>query len=184
MSIQRQAFAAIAVCGLALGCASSQTVPVRAPVVPAREPVATTQARRPIANAPSATMSQIAISEDIRAACGISDGDAYFAFDSAQVRSQDRSTLDKLAKCFETGPLQGREMLLVGHADPRGTADYNMVLGDYRAQSVRHFLSTLGLKASRMEISSRGEMDAKGYNEATWAFDRRVDVKLASTTTG
>jgi peptidoglycan-associated lipoprotein len=70
-------------------------------------------------------------------------------------------------------------MDLVGHCDPRGDAEYNMVLGDHRAHSVKNYIEQRGLPPSRIQTSSRGEMDAVGYNDATWALDRRVDVMLA-----
>jgi len=123
--------------------------------------------------------SQINISEEIRRACGISDTDAFFAFDSAQIRPQDHKVLGQLADCFLKGPLKGRMMRLVGHADPRGDDEYNMVLGGRRADSVRQFIVQKGLPQNRMETTSRGKMDATGTDEAGWARDRRVDVVLA-----
>ena len=69
-------------------------------------------------------------------ACGISEPDAYFAFDSANVRPDDARVLDQVATCFSSGPLKGRTLKLVGHADPRGGSDYNMTLGQSRADAV------------------------------------------------
>jgi peptidoglycan-associated lipoprotein len=122
----------------------------------------------------------VAISDDIRHACGISDADAYFAFDSARLKRGEYPALEKLATCFSTGPLSGKEMRLVGHTDPRGDADYNLVLGGRRADGVRDFLVERGLPSQRVATTSRGELDAQGDNEAAWAKDRRVDVKLAN----
>jgi len=62
-----------------------------------------------------ATKGNLNISDEIRKACGLTDSEAYFAFDSAHVRPQDQKVLKKLADCFSTGPLKGREMRLVGH---------------------------------------------------------------------
>jgi peptidoglycan-associated lipoprotein len=123
--------------------------------------------------------SQINISEEIRRACGITDTDAFFAFDSAQIRPQDHKILGQLADCFLKGPLKGRIMRLVGHADPRGDDEYNMVLGGRRADSVRQFIVQKGLPENRMQTTSRGKMDATGTDEAGWSRDRRVDVVLA-----
>lgn len=118
------------------------------------------------------------ISGDIRKACGIADADAHFAFDSAGLGQSDRPVLSQLANCFVSGPLRGREMRLVGHADPRGAHDYNIVLGGSRADTVKAFLTMRGIPASRIATTSRGEMEARGTDEATWAEDRRVDVLL------
>jgi peptidoglycan-associated lipoprotein len=88
--------------------------------------------------------------------------------------------LQKLATCFKDGPLKGRSMLLVGHADPRGDDEYNLVLGGRRADGVRGMLMKYGLGKDRITTSSRGEMDASGTEPESWAKDRRVDVKLGS----
>lgn len=122
---------------------------------------------------------QLNISEDILAACGISAAEASFAYDSARVRQGDAPVLDKLAECFTTGKLAGRKMRLVGHADPRGDEEYNMVLGGRRAESVKSYLLGAGLKQDQAQTTSRGEMDAQGTDEAGWARDRRVDILLA-----
>jgi peptidoglycan-associated lipoprotein len=122
---------------------------------------------------------QLNIADEIRRACGISDEDAYFDFDSANIRPQDRRVLSQLARCFTSGPLAGRKMGLVGHADPRGEDEYNMLLGERRATSVKGAISAEGLAPDKINTSSRGEMDATGTDEATWARDRRVDVVLA-----
>lgn len=124
--------------------------------------------------------SNLAISDEIRKACGITDAEAFFAFDSANVRPQDRAVLKKLADCFSTGPLKGRRMRLVGHADPRGDEEYNRVLGQRRADSVKGAIASAGLEASKMETTSRGEDDASGTDDSGWAKDRRVDVMLGS----
>lgn len=123
--------------------------------------------------------SNIQIADDIKKACGITDAEAFFAYDSANIRESDRAVLKKLAVCFSTGPLKGRQMRLVGHADPRGTDDYNMGLGQRRAGSVSAYLVKKGLPEARMETSSRGELDATGSDEQGWAKDRRVDILLA-----
>jgi peptidoglycan-associated lipoprotein len=125
------------------------------------------------------TSGMISISDDVRKACGISDNEAYFAFDSAYVRPNDRQTIDKLANCFLSGPMKGRQMHLVGHADPRGEDSYNLALGGSRADSVKKLIVTEGLPTSKVITTSRGEMDATGTDESTWARDRRVDI-LAS----
>ncbi len=122
---------------------------------------------------------QINISEEIKRACGLSDAEAFFAYNSANVRPQDDQVLRKLATCFATGPLKDRTMQLVGHADSRGDEEYNMVLGGRRAENVRAALAARGLNKSRVKTSSRGELDATGSDEASYAQDRRVDVLLA-----
>ena len=126
------------------------------------------------------TRSNIAISEDIKKACGLSDADAHFAYDSANVRPQDQAILQKLAACFTSGPLKGRTMRLIGHADPRGDEEYNMVLAGRRADNVKGAIAGAGLDSSKMATTSRGELDATGTDEPGWERDRRVDIMLGT----
>jgi peptidoglycan-associated lipoprotein len=126
----------------------------------------------------SPTASAVHISEEITSACGIAAPDAFFAFDSAHVRQSEDNVLNQVATCFKTGPLKGRSVKLVGHADPRGGSDYNMTLGQSRADSVAQYLVGKGMDKAKTESSSRGAMDATGGDEPSWARDRRVDMML------
>lgn len=123
--------------------------------------------------------SQVNVSDEIKVACGITDAEAKFAFDSSRVRRGDQPVLNKLVQCFTTGKLGGRTIRLVGHADPRGESEYNLVLGGQRADNVKSYLLAQGLRPGQAETTSRGEMDATGYSEASYSEDRRVDVILA-----
>jgi peptidoglycan-associated lipoprotein len=161
-------------------CGSAPPPPPEAPPPPppAAAPVQPTAANPKPDDNP--TQSNINISDEIRKACGITDAEAHFAFDSAMIREQDRTVLKKLADCFTSGPLKGRGMRLVGHADPRGDDEYNRVLGQRRADNVKSAINSAGLDQSRMQTTSRGEDDAVGSDETGWAKDRRVDIVLGS----
>jgi len=67
---------------------------------------------------------------------------------------------------------------LTGHCDPRGEQEFNMSLGDNRAEAVKVFLVGLGVSADKIRTSSRGELDASGMDEAGWLNDRRVDIEV------
>ncbi len=103
----------------------------------------------------------------------------HFEFDSSALSTQASDALNALAACFVNGPAAGKNMRLVGHADPRGTDEYNLALGQRRAASVADYLGAQGLQSDRMETSSRGELDAIGTDESTWAEDRKVAIFLA-----
>jgi peptidoglycan-associated lipoprotein len=164
-------------CVLALGCSHSQPPPLSpAHTATLATPAPPTEKER----TDLASKSQISISDDIRQACGIADPDAYFAFDSTRLSDQDDRVLGKLADCFESGPLKGKTMRLVGHTDPRGDDDYNLVLGQRRADEVKAFLGKKRLSTGRMQSMSRGEMDATGHDEQGFSKDRRVDILAAS----
>jgi len=141
-------------------------------------PGATATTKLPDKAPDSPTASAVRISDEIVKACGISAPDAYFAFDSAHVQASDAKVLDQVVTCFTTGPLKGRTLKLVGHADPRGGSDYNVTLGQSRADSVGQYMIGKGLDKGKTESSSRGAMDATGTDEPSWARDRRVDVML------
>jgi len=163
---------------VAAGCASD---PPPAPAAPTATVAATPPAPPPKAlekPGDDPSKSNINISDEIRKLCGITDTEAFFAYDSANVRPQDKAVLKKLADCFSTGPLKGREMRLVGHADPRGDEEYNMVLGGRRADNIKSAIAGQGLSAGKMATTSRGKLDATGTDEPSWAKDRRVDVVL------
>lgn len=134
--------------------------------------------RLPVQAPDSPTASAVRISDEIVKACGISEPDAYFAFDSAHLRPDDTRVLNQVITCFSTGPLSGRTLKLVGHADPRGGSDYNMTLGQSRADAVAGYMTGHGLDKSKTESTSRGAMDATGTDEPTWARDRRVDLMV------
>ena len=127
----------------------------------------------------SVTATNVVISEDVLRACNIPDANAYFAFDSSRLESFDDNPLSAVATCFASGPMRARKLHLVGHADPRGASDYNMALGQSRADSVAAFLFAHGLRPASATTTSRGAMDATGHDETGWAHDRRVEVLLA-----
>ena len=160
-------------------CGSDPTPPPAAPQGNTAPPMATAEPATNPKPDDDPTKSQIRISDEIKRACGISDAEAYFAFDSANVRPSDKAVLQKLSKCFADGPLKGRQMRLVGHADPRGESEYNMVLGGKRADNVKNYLTQEGLPDGQVSTTSRGELDAVGTDESSWSEDRRVDVVLA-----
>jgi len=143
---------------------------------PAQTPTATPVATTNSGTDPNA--GSIRISDEIRRACGIADDEAYFSFNSSNLRAQDLGPLNKIATCFTTGPLKGKGVRLVGHADPRGPSEYNMMLGHHRADSVGDYLDRRGMEKSKTETTSRGSSDATGSDESGWAKDRRVDVLL------
>jgi peptidoglycan-associated lipoprotein len=111
---------------------------------------------------------------------GVVERAPKFDFDEAALLPEDRDVLEQVAKCVTTGPLRGRKLALVGRADPRGEVEYNMALGDHRADAVRTYLTHLGVNEGGISQTSRGELDAEGKDEAGWRMDRRVDLLLAS----
>lgn len=130
----------------------------------------------------SSSPTQIVIAAEIRDQCVLPDGPTEvprFAFDESQLRSRGIDILDAVAECLKRGPLAGQTVTIVGRADPRGTVAYNQALGSRRARSAGDYLTRQGVPSAGLELMSRGELDAAGHDEETWAFDRRVDFELA-----
>jgi peptidoglycan-associated lipoprotein len=164
------------------GCGSDAPPPKTAAAAPTTAAVPTTAAAATTTAAPkptSSSESSVAIDDEILKLCGISADEAFFPFDSASVQQSAVKVLQEVAHCFTSGPLKGKSMSIVGHADPRGDGDYNFALGQKRADSVASYLKAVGVGQGQVSTTSRGALDATGNDEPTWAKDRRVDIKLA-----
>lgn len=98
----------------------------------------------------------------------------YFDFDSSTLDDSARNKLSAAASCIKEKGLSS--VHVTGLTDPRGTEEYNLALGDRRAQSAKKYLESLNTGAS-MSASSMGEELATGSEETSWARDRRVDFQ-------
>lgn len=102
----------------------------------------------------------------------------YFAFDSAALSSMAQATLKRKAAWLKEN--SGAMVTIEGHCDERGTNEYNLALGERRAESARAYLVDLGVSASRLSTISYGEerpLDPR-HNEEAWAKNRRAQFKL------
>ena len=106
-------------------------------------------------------------------ACELSP--AYYDFDSSTLSDSARDQLSRNASCLRSRKARG--VHLTGLCDPRGTEEYNLALGERRAQSAQQYLKSLGYEGE-VTASSMGEELATGTDEAGWARDRRVDFKV------
>ncbi|MBL8618569.1 MAG: OmpA family protein [Deltaproteobacteria bacterium] len=99
-----------------------------------------------------------------------------FGFDAYTLSEGARSTLGAAMGCFRGA---GGAVTIEGHCDERGTTDYNLALGQKRAESVRGYLTAQGVPSSQLRIVSYGEERPvdKGAGESAWARNRRAEVK-------
>jgi peptidoglycan-associated lipoprotein len=106
-------------------------------------------------------------------------GPVYFEFDSFSIKSESRSVLDTHATWLKANA--GVSVQIEGHCDERGTTEYNLALGERRAGSVKDYLVSKGVPASRLSTISYGEeRPAKtGVNEMAWAQNRRAEFVSA-----
>jgi peptidoglycan-associated lipoprotein len=127
----------------------------------------------------SMSVTGVNIDPSLLSACGLPSANAFFEFDSAQVKADDQNTLHLVGQCLSTGPLQGQRIEIVGHTDPRGTDEYNYQLGKSRAHSVSAYLSGHGVGAGNISVTSFGESLSSATDERGWSYERRVDIRLA-----
>lgn len=108
----------------------------------------------------------------------------YFDYDQSAIKASERTKLQEAKKYLDANPTH--RLLLEGHCDWRGTAEYNLGLGDRRAGSAKKYLQSIGVDVTRVETLSKGSLEAaKNADDATAAKDRRVnliviDPKLAA----
>jgi len=102
----------------------------------------------------------------------------YFAYDRSTIGTSERYKLNQVGKYLNENKMFG--LIVEGHCDEKGSAEYNRALGERRAQAIRDYLAGLGIGADRIQTKSYGEekpTDA-GHDEAAWAANRRGDFVL------
>jgi len=105
-----------------------------------------------------------------------SSNSVYFAFDQSDLDASARATLDGYAAWLNANA--SSSVTIEGNCDERGSREYNLALGQRRADSVRDYLSSRGVNASRVDTVSFGEERpaCQGSGEACWAQNRRGDI--------
>lgn len=99
----------------------------------------------------------------------------YFGFNSSSISTTERAKLQQAADHLRDNPSDG--LLLEGHCDWYGTADFNIALGERRSMSAKDYITTLGISPSRVETLSKGSLESTaGLSKGDSAEDRRVDV--------
>jgi peptidoglycan-associated lipoprotein len=101
----------------------------------------------------------------------------YFDYDSFEIKPEFQTLLEAHAKFLRDN--RARKIALEGNADERGSREYNLALGQKRAEAVRRALTLLGVNESQLEAVSFGEEKprALGHDEAAWAENRRADLR-------
>jgi peptidoglycan-associated lipoprotein len=102
----------------------------------------------------------------------------YFGFDSSELNDDSQMMLDRQAAFLNVNPTL--VIIVEGHADERGTREYNLALGDRRAVAVRDYLLAKGLNAARIRTVSYGKERpvSEGSNDAAWSKNRRASTVL------
>ena len=102
----------------------------------------------------------------------------YFDYDSYLLTSMAESTLDMQVTWMDQNP--DKFILIEGHCDERGTREYNLALGERRANSVREYLTSMGIAEGRLNTVSYGKErpDKEGSFEDSWTLNRRSVTTL------
>ena len=154
------------------GCSSTPmtntAAPASAPAKPMEAPMASTALAQPVAKAlppyldsnnPLATKQSV-----------------YFDYDQFSIKNEFKSVLEMHGKYLASNP--SVSIKIEGNSDERGGTEYNLALGQKRAEAVARMMQQLGVKASQLEATSWGKEKPKaaGHDEASWAQNRRVDL--------
>jgi peptidoglycan-associated lipoprotein len=107
-------------------------------------------------------------------------GPIHFEFDRSGIQPADRAALDRKAAILAASP--GVRVRIAGYCDDRGSAEYNLALGNRRAAAAKQYLIERGIDAGRLDVVSFGSASPvdPGQNEAAWALNRRAVFEVAS----
>jgi peptidoglycan-associated lipoprotein len=112
--------------------------------------------------------------EDFLATVGMNGDRVFFDTDKFNIDAADQATLQAQAQWLARYP--NKRIVIEGHCDERGTRDYNLALGERRANAAKNYLASLGVDASRIQTVSHGKEKpaAMGSNAEAWAMNRRA----------
>lgn len=175
---------------LAGGCANKEAVKKEEAVVPTAaakvEPAKPVEQVKPVEQAqpvvqvkPAQQEAVAAAPKSTKAAAEFKLETVYFDFDKSDLRQDARDVLSKNAEIILKS-LAGAKVQIEGNCDERGSAEYNLALGERRARSAQKYLTTLGVKAENLSIISYGKEKpaVMGVDEAAWAKNRRDEFVI------
>jgi peptidoglycan-associated lipoprotein len=185
-SSARGALAVLSLAGLLVACDSTPISPDKLPAVESRPATASASTLAPGAGGGSTggSQSQVASVDLTRsAAAGTAVLAAptqrvvYFDFDSFAIRDEFKPVIEGHARLLAGS--KGKRMVIEGHTDERGGREYNLALGQKRAEAVLRSMALLGATEGQLEAVSYGKERpaAAGSDEAAWAKNRRAELK-------
>lgn len=155
--------------------------PAPAPPPPASTPVASTPAPRPSTNNDAEAARRAREAELARMRATMAEM-VHFDYDRSEIRADSRAILDRKTRILRDEPTM--QIRIEGHADDRGSTEYNLALGSRRAQAVKAYITAAGIQASRIAIVSYGEgrpLD-RSRTEAAWSQNRRAEFVVTGGT--
>jgi peptidoglycan-associated lipoprotein len=165
MTLRRTALLTISIAALALGACAKKAPEVLPPAPDGSSVTGDTTTGTAPGNVPGSQQDFVA---------NISADRIFFGYDQFNVDAEDQATLRSQATWLQRYPAV--RVLVEGHADERGTRDYNIALGERRANAAKNYLAALGIDPSRIDVISYGKdrPEAVESNEDAWARNRRA----------
>ena len=166
------------------GCAKKEVVKSEEPVVPKAAPVKVEVPKpepvKPVEKVEPAPPPVVQQQTEKAAAPALIFEAIYFDFDKSDLSKAARDVLSKNAELAMKSD-SGSKIQVEGHCDERGSAEYNLALGERRAKSSMQYLITLGVKADRLSLISYGKEKpaVQGSDEAAWSKNRRAEFVVA-----
>lgn len=161
------------------GCSSTSTSTDSTDTKPAVQPAA--ELATPTATGADAGMHSGQMTDESMAKAAIANLQTvfYFDFDKAVVQASAFEDLSAHAKYLSMH--SDARLVLEGHADERGTREYNMALGERRAKAISRFLTVQGAGSNQIEVVSYGEERPAmmGHDDGSWSQNRRVELKYS-----
>lgn len=168
---------------VASGCGAGRTPEPVQPVGETHTSASSTGGARPQGEDTPKSNVGVIIGSEVRTRCGMPDepeeptaDTPRFEFEGGRLRPRGEDILQRVAACVTSGKLGPETLRVIGYADPRASDDYAYQLGTYRAAGGKQRLVDLGVPANKVTIESRGNADARGNDDASWALDRRVEI--------
>jgi len=168
----------IALAVLAAACASKETQPdaqVQDKSTGVQPPSQATTSGQTTARPPAQAISGNPLKEGQLASRSV-----FFDFDSNSVRDEYRGLIQAHSR-YMTADKKDSRIRIEGNCDERGSREYNLALGQRRAEAVKKVMTVLGVQDGRIETVSFGEEkpQSMGHDEPSWAKNRRADIKYA-----
>jgi peptidoglycan-associated lipoprotein len=174
-------FRALALAAIPVAMTACRGNPEPAPAPPPPPPAAPAASRPapPPANNTAADAARAREAELARMRATMAER-VYFDYDRSEIRADSRATLDRKTRIMRDEPTV--RVRIEGHADERGSTEYNLALGNRRAEAVRAYITAAGIQASRIEIVSFGEERPvmRGSSESAWSQNRRAEFVVTA----
>jgi len=168
----------LAVAAVLAGCASQEAK--ETPVADKSSGVSQPTANAPVSSSTTATRPQnVAGNPLVDPSNVLSKRSVYFDYDSNAVKDEYRGLVQAHSRYM--GDKRDSKIRIEGNCDERGSREYNLALGQRRAESVKKVMTVLGVSDGRIETVSYGEEKpmASGHDEQAWSQNRRADIKYA-----